>query len=649
MPDLINIAINKRACQSSTSRWSKPDESCAAINGDKGGEFSFHTDIETNAWWQVDLEAVFPLSLIVIFNRGILGSNFANRASSMEIYLSVNGMTWEKHYSGGQAFGGVQDNKPLRVNCAGKPARFVRLQLRERNYLHLDEVEVYTNNARTGSYAVGFPNTSPLVALGNRYGTDKVPHGFCEVYQQIFAAMRPRVTKILEIGVFFGASLCMWRDWFPNAVIHGADHFTGQQGNGRFFEDADRFLREVRTGQHQRIVLHQLDQSQRADLDRFAAENIHGTFDIIIDDASHLMRDQQQTLGILFSHVKPGGYFVIEDLHSSLGDDYDVEPDGSNSTLLMVENALAGFGWQSKYMTSQEMDFLNQAIDIRQSSVYGSGGSQTCILRRRLSSVPRQLSGIVPGSAVIVNYASMDELNQFRQQQNIVWARQWSQESISLSEGIITSADVVCFGPDVLDVDYYHRHQDTLSAKRGGGFWLWKPCVLEAMLAATNAEFLIYCDSGSTLTQPLDAIGVALRDSGASILVFDMTSSGRFEYQWTKGQVLRAMGATAPEFSQTGQICGTALALRVNNVSHLLVHEWLLLMQNPVFATDAPSTDGEGDYPGFVEHRHDQSILSILVKKMMSDSNLGSNAILIRDLNSWVGHHHISKQWNQQV
>ena len=383
MSEQINIALNKRASQSSNSQWSQAGEASIAVNGIKTGEFSFHTTSEEHAWWQVDLEKVFPLSMILVYNRGVQGSRMADRATSMAIFVSVDGMHWEKLYAGGRPFGGVQDHKPLALDISGISARFVRLQLMEENYFHLDEVEIYTEDVPQGDGTFNAFGAPSLSLLGRKYGTDKVPHGFCDIYESAFSQMRPSVTHMLEIGVFFGASLCMWRDWFPQAMIHGADHFTGQQGNGTFFENAEKFFNEVNAGQHPRIVLHPLDQSKRLDLVRFSDEWQQATFDIVVDDASHLMRDQQQTLGALFSLVKAGGFFVIEDIHSSLCNDYDVEPDGSNSTLRMVELAIAGHGWQSKYMSREEMEFLNQAVDFSGTRIYGAGGSRTCLIRRR--------------------------------------------------------------------------------------------------------------------------------------------------------------------------------------------------------------------------------------------------------------------------
>ncbi len=67
------------------------------------------------------------------------------------------------------------------------------------------------------------PPTDPLTRIGRRYGTDKVEHGFCAFYDEHLDASRGRVRKVLEIGVFQGASLQMWRDYFPRATIHGLD------------------------------------------------------------------------------------------------------------------------------------------------------------------------------------------------------------------------------------------------------------------------------------------------------------------------------------------------------------------------------------------------------------------------------------------
>lgn len=640
MAGSINVALNKKACQSSLSRWSQPDESSRALNGNKTGSFSFHTDMETNPWWQVDLEGLYGLTEIAIYNRDRKGSSLAERATNLAVFISQDGMQWEQLYAGGKPFGGVLDQAPLVVDAGGKNARFVRLQLQGMNYLHLDQVEVYALSDQPCSPTL---SCQSLRDLGQIYGTDKVAHGFCDIYERLFSTMRPRTTKVLEIGVFFGASLCMWRDWFPQAVIHGADHFTGQQGNGRFFENAEKFYQEVVSGKHHRIVLHQLDQSKREDLASFAAANLEGTFDLVVDDASHLMRDQQQTLGMLFRLVKPGGYFVIEDLHSSNSSDYDVELDGSNSTLAMIQAALAGNGWHSNYMRDDEEAFLNDSIDLTATVIHSSGGSLTCVIRRRMQALKPHHVAVKPQSAVLINYASTDELNQARLQQHIVWARQWGATALALPSAGVGAFDLACFGPDSLDEQFRTKNSQLLSQKRGGGYWIWKPYIIAAMLAATDAEYLIYCDCGSTFVKPLADLIQVMHDTNAAILAFDMTSYGRRESQWTKGELFRALEATEPFFTDTGQMGGTASVWRVCDESRQFAKLWLELACRPSLVNDAPSADGKGDWPGFIEHRHDQSLFSLLIKKALQSTSAVRPVAVTRDFGEWVGHHHITR------
>lgn len=72
-----------------------------------------------------------------------------------------------------------------------------------------------------------------LCDLGYLYKTDKCPqikHHFTEFYHDMFGEERDRIKKVVEIGIgnmaphfVIGASLYMWRDYFPNAMIYGAD------------------------------------------------------------------------------------------------------------------------------------------------------------------------------------------------------------------------------------------------------------------------------------------------------------------------------------------------------------------------------------------------------------------------------------------
>jgi len=140
LPAVANLASKRPAKQSSISQWSKPNDAQGAVDGVKNRSFGFHTNRERNPWWQVDLGAVTRLNEIRIFNRL---DCCGERARTIQVLLSNDGIRWRRVYAhNGRLFGGA-DGKPLIVALKGNSARFVRLQLAETNWFHLDEVEIY--------------------------------------------------------------------------------------------------------------------------------------------------------------------------------------------------------------------------------------------------------------------------------------------------------------------------------------------------------------------------------------------------------------------------------------------------------------------------------------------------------------------------
>ncbi len=208
-----------------------------------------------------------------------------------------------------------------------------------------------------------------LRALGEKYGTDKVSHGFCEVYHELFKDKRLAIKDVMEIGVFYGASIKMWKDYFPNAFIMGADTFEGIQGNGHIFPDADRFIKEIMadTKFYNKVGFITMNQSKEDDLKYHVAQfkERSNKFNIIIDDGSHLMRDQQITLKYFLPLIKPGGYYIIEDLHSSIDNKfYDVKKDYSNTTKKMIEDYWETGELKSEYIDMGELSNMISQIDV---------------------------------------------------------------------------------------------------------------------------------------------------------------------------------------------------------------------------------------------------------------------------------------------
>ena len=200
------------------------------------------------------------------------------------------------------------------------------------------------------------------------YRTDKGPyyHGFTELYESVLFPIKNDKLRILEIGVAEGGSLGLWADYFPNADIYGIDIFDKSAMNS------------------DRITTFVADQANRAQLASFIEQH-GGEYDIILDDGGHSMEQQQVSLGFLFQFVKPGGYYIVEDIHTSFYTDFGAEPDGSNTTYTMLVNFIGNVEIVSQYMTETERQDLQNNIEYTNLFFRNTEyQSIACVLRKKM-------------------------------------------------------------------------------------------------------------------------------------------------------------------------------------------------------------------------------------------------------------------------
>ncbi len=125
-------------------------------------------------------------------------------------------------------------------------------------------------------------------------------HHYFDIYHRHFQSFRGREPVVLEIGVFHGGSLQMWKKYFG----HGA-RIVGIDIDPRCkqFEEAQV---EVLIG----------DQEDRAFLAEVRQRLPH--IDIVIDDGGHTMGQQIASFEELYLHVQPNGLYLCEDIHTSV-------------------------------------------------------------------------------------------------------------------------------------------------------------------------------------------------------------------------------------------------------------------------------------------------------------------------------------------
>jgi hypothetical protein len=137
------------------------DDAAGACDGIKDGKWGFHTNHDNPPWWQVDIGEAQTLDRVLVYNR----CDAAIRAARLILLLSEDGSAWREAYRhNGELFYGATDGKPLTVNLTGAKARFVRIQLPEASYLHLDEVEVYGSANPQQNLALGRPASQSSIS-----------------------------------------------------------------------------------------------------------------------------------------------------------------------------------------------------------------------------------------------------------------------------------------------------------------------------------------------------------------------------------------------------------------------------------------------------------------------------------------------------
>jgi hypothetical protein len=132
---------------------------------------------------------------------------------------------------------------------------------------------------------------------------NRKPDWYLEAYEELLEKQRDKPLHFLELGVCWGNSMKMWRDYLPNATLVGFDIVTKPE----YYPDDPK------------CFFIQGDQTKVEDLQKTTAAIGGGQFDIIIDDASHIGYHTKQSFKHLFPNaLMPGGVYIIEDYQASL-------------------------------------------------------------------------------------------------------------------------------------------------------------------------------------------------------------------------------------------------------------------------------------------------------------------------------------------
>ena len=178
--------------------------------------------------------------------------------------------------------------------------------------------------------------------------------------------------------------------------------------------------------------------------------------------------------------------------------------------------------------------------------------------------------------------------------------------------------DVIGLKDDYLknNAEFWEQHNNFMENNPFGyGYWLWKPYVVKKQLELMNDnEILCYIDAGCVLNNNPTAINRfkqyinIVKNNEYGLVSFELPGK---EYEWTKMDTIQHLNAG--NIMTTKQLVGGIFFIRKTARNVNMVNKWYDTCCNYNLINNNPSISQ--NHPSFNEHRHDQSIWSIIRKQ----------------------------------
>lgn len=196
----------------------------------------------------------------------------------------------------------------------------------------------------------------------------------------------------------------------------------------------------------------------------------------------------------------------------------------------------------------------------------------------------------------IINYAD----DRFRIQQK------WNTRTAKV---VCAPDNVIEYGPSDISEEFISAHKSLWESKRGGGYWIWKAyIILDQLQKMEIGDVLFYSDSGLLFLGSLRPLFKYFDMLEQPILGFELPL---LEKQWSKKYLCNTIGVDEKNW-EGNQIAATYFLVKKTEESLAFFYEYAELLKDPKNVNDE-LTDVEND-SSFIEHRHDQSVFSLLFK-----------------------------------
>jgi|APGre2960657404_1045060.scaffolds.fasta_scaffold19714_4 hypothetical protein len=175
------------------------------------------------------------------------------------------------------------------------------------------------------------------------------------------------------------------------------------------------------------------------------------------------------------------------------------------------------------------------------------------------------------------------------------------------------------FNLNDIDENFKNKNKNILEQGRGAGYWLWKPYFIHKVLLDSNdGDVIFYVDAGNIFINDPSLLYEKLSENN-DIILFD-NRDGMADGEpppnkdWTKKDTFILMGLDDSKYTDGPHVNASYQIYKKSPKTISFVKELLEWSQNENILTDISNITGN-NYPSFKDHRHDQSVLSLMALK----------------------------------
>lgn len=172
--------------------------------------------------------------------------------------------------------------------------------------------------------------------------------------------------------------------------------------------------------------------------------------------------------------------------------------------------------------------------------------------------------------------------------------------------------EIVFLGPEEMGEEFDTRHQEFIkSARRGYGFWIWKPYIIHRqLLRMADGDILVYGDTGNSVTGTPNEF----REAILSVVEYGMLAEQHNRIgAHCKKDVIRRMGVNVDEYRFRPVPEANRIVIQNSPKMREALKEWYEACCD--YRNIDESESEETNFPEFVFHRWDQSVFAIIFNK----------------------------------